>query len=390
WNMNVNAGFSEGNPQKLYLPLITDPVYRHESVNVQMQEENPSSLLHWMKNIIAMRKRLTAFGRGSIRFLNCSNPKIICFARTYESQQVIVVANLSQFSQSTVMDLTDFVHCHITEAFSQNRFRSVEENDYYVTLGPYGYFWFEVDTAEQNGKTEGGGELPLLKSELSWERIFSNYNLKRTIERKVLPFYVTKCRWYGGKAKTIGALRFDKIFPLKVLEETHYLCVVEVQYVQHLPEFYFIPLTFVLADQLMDRAEYTIQGIVSRAEIQDKVGYIIDSSYNKAFRDYLFTSMQRDTEIREGNATLAFRSGVFSRLETGGEVESKLLKADQSNTAIIYNDQYFLKFYRKIEPEINPELEIVRFLTEQTNFKNSPGYAGSIEMTDDAGGVYIL
>ena len=390
WNMNINAGFSGANPQKLYLPVISDPVYRHESVNVRMQEENPSSLLHWIKNIVAMRKRITAFGRGGITFLNSSNSKILCFARMHESQQVIVVANLSQFSQSAILDLADFAHCDITEAFSQNRFKSVEDNDYYVTIGPYGYFWFEVDTAEQNGKAEASGELPVLKSDLSWERIFSNYNIKRAIERKIIPVYIRKCRWFGGKAKVISTIRFHKIFPLKVVDATHYLSIVEVQFVQHLPEFYFIPVTFVLADQLMDKAEFTMQGVISRAEIQDDAGFIIDSSYNKAFRDYLFTSIQRDTEIMEGSATLRFRSGLFSRFTNDREVDSKLLKSDQSNTAIIYNDQYFLKFYRKIEPEINPELEIIRFLTENTTFRNSPRYAGSIEMKDDKGGIYIL
>ena len=390
WNMNINAGFSEANPQKLYLPVINDPVYRHESVNVRMQEENSSSLLHWIKNIIAMRKRITAFGRGDIKFIDSSNSRLICFARIHESQQVIVVANLSQFSQSAVLDLSDFTNCDITEAFSQNRFRRVDDTDYYVTVGPYGYFWFEVDTADQNGRAEASGGLPLLKSEISWERILSNYNVKRTLERKIVPGYIRKCRWFGGKAKVISTVRFHNIFPLKVGDETHYLSVIEVQFVQHLPEFYFIPLTFVEADQLIDKAEFTTQGILSRAEIQDDSGFVIDSSYSKTFRDYLFTSIQRNTEIREGSTTLSFRSGLFSKLSGDKEVESRLLKSDQSNTAIIYNDQYFLKFYRKIEPEINPELEIIRFLTEHTTFRNSPRYAGSIEMKDENGGIYVF
>jgi maltose alpha-D-glucosyltransferase/alpha-amylase len=390
WNMNINAGFSGANPQKLYLPVITDPGYRHESVNVKMQEENPSSLLHWIKNIIAMRKRIAAFGRGRIQFLESSNSKIICFARIHEEQQVIVVANLSQFSQSTSLDLSAFMHCDVTEAFSQNRFKAIEEEDYYITIGPYGYFWFEVDAAEKNGKAEAGGELSVFKSNLSWERLFGNYNEARALERKILPAFVRKCRWFGGKAKVISKLRLHKVFPLKVADDTHYLAIVEVQYVQRLPEFYFVPLAFVLADQLMDKAEYTVQGVVCRAEIQDDVGFVIDSTYNKAFRDYLFTAMYRDIEIKEPGGVLTFRSGTFSRLGAGKDVESKLLRSDQSNTAIVYNDRYFLKFYRKIEPEINPDLEIIRFLSENTTFRNSPKYAGSIEFRDDTGGMYVF
>src|SRR5690606_30292985 len=95
--------FSDANPQKLYLPVNTDPVYRYESVNVRMQEENPSSLLHWIKHVVAVRKRIAAFGRGSMRFLHSSNSKILCFVRTFESRHVIVAANLSQFSQSAAL-----------------------------------------------------------------------------------------------------------------------------------------------------------------------------------------------------------------------------------------------------------------------------------------------
>src|SRR5690606_12543950 len=108
WNMNLNAGFSSANPQRLFLPVITDPVFRHESINVQTQEENPSSLLWWMKNVIAMRKRLNIFGRGDMKFIEGSNAKVLAFARTLEKQVIIVVANLSQFSQATVLDLSGY------------------------------------------------------------------------------------------------------------------------------------------------------------------------------------------------------------------------------------------------------------------------------------------
>src|SRR5690606_38540862 len=125
WNLNGTAGFSTSNPQRLYLPIITDPPYRHETVNVAAQEENPSSFLWWMKNIISMRKRLNIFGRGEMSFIESSNVKVLAFVRTYERQRIIVVANLSQFSQSTVLNLSAYKGCDITEVFSQNRFYPV-------------------------------------------------------------------------------------------------------------------------------------------------------------------------------------------------------------------------------------------------------------------------
>lgn len=390
WDMNVNAGFSSANPQKLYLPIITDPAYRHEAVNVASQEENPSSFLWWMKHAISMRKRLNIFGRGEMKFLESSNAKILSFVRVYEKQCIIVVANLSQFSQSTILNLAQFKGCDITEVFSQNRFMPVGEGEYPITIGPYGYFWFQAEVDEKKEK-EPSGELYLLKTEVSWEKIFDNYKELRILERKVLLAFMKKCRWFGGKAKVVSKVSIQKTIPVKVDGDTHFLAVIEVHYAQRLPELYFLPLAFIPSDSIMERVEYTVQSVVCRAEIQGKAGFIMDSSYDKHFRDFLLVSMGKETKIKvDEGGTLLFNAGVFAKIDVNKEIDSKILRADQSNTAIIYNDQYFFKFYRKLENEINPELEIVQFLSEHTTFRHSPRYAGSVEYRDHDGGVIVF
>ncbi len=389
WNMNLNAGFSEANPQKLYLPVITDPVYRYESVNAATHDENPSSLMWWIRNVLSMRKRLNVFGRGDMKFIESSNAKVLCFLRTYEKHRIIVVANLSQFSQATILDFSAFKDCDITEVFSQNRFISVTEGEYPITIGPYGYFWFQVDATEKKEPTNSGGELQLLRTDVSWEKIFNNYNEIRVFERKIFQPFMRKCRWFGGKARIISKLSVHKVIPLKVEGDTHFLVIIEVHYVQRLPDLYFLPLCFVPSEGIFDKVEYTAQSVVCRAEIQGKAGFVIDSSYDRSFRDFLFASMDRKTRIKEDDGVLEFNSSVFAKLNAD-TIESKILKADQSNTAIIYNDQYFFKFYRKLEKEINPDLEIVRFLSENTSFKNSPKYAGSIEFHDNEGKTIVF
>jgi maltose alpha-D-glucosyltransferase / alpha-amylase len=390
WDMNLNAGFSTANPQRLYLPIITDPAYRHEFVNVAAQEENPTSFLWWMKNVISMRKRLNMFGRGEMKFLESSNAKVLSFVRTYEKQRIIVVANLSQFSQSTVLDLSEYKGCDVTEVFSQNRFMNAGDGEYPITVGPYGYFWFQVEAVEKKEK-EASGELPLLKTEVSWEKLFDNYNERRVLERKILLPFIKKCRWFGGKAKVVNKLTINKTVPVKVDGDTHFLVVMEVHYVQGLSEFYFLPVTFIPSDNIMERVEYTVQSAVCRGEIQGKAGFIMDSSYDKMFRDFLFVSMGKEIKIKDDEGgTLMFNTGVFAKIDVNKDIDSKILKADQSNTAIIYNDSYFFKFYRKLEKEINPELEIVRFLSEHTTFRNSPRYAGSVEYHDQENNVIVF
>jgi maltose alpha-D-glucosyltransferase/alpha-amylase len=262
---------------------------------------------------------------------------------------------------------------------------SVSKPDYDITIGPYGYFWFQVDIPEKKEKAEASGELPLLRTDISWERLFDNYNEVRVFERKMLPPFMKKCRWFGGKAKAISKMGIHLTIPLKVDGDTHFLTIIEVHYVQRLPELYFLPLTFIPSDSILERVEYTVQSVVCRAEIQGKAGFIMDSSYDKVFRDFLFTSMEKELRIRDEKGVVEFNSSVFAKLPSSREVDSKILKADQSNTAIIFNDQYFFKFYRKIEKEINPDLEIVRFLSEHTTFQNSPRYAGSVEYHSDKG-----
>jgi maltose alpha-D-glucosyltransferase / alpha-amylase len=389
WNMNINAGFSTANPQKLFLPIITDPMYRHESINVATQEENPSSLLWWIRNLLAMRKRIGVFGKGTLKFIESSNSKVLCFARTHEKENIIVVANLSQFSQATTLDLKSFKDCDITEVFSQNRFMSVGDGEYSITIGPYGYFWFQADASEKKEQSASSNELFLFKSELSWERMFSNYNDVRVLERKVLQPFMKKCRWFGGKARAISKIGVNKLIPLKVDGETHYMVIVEVHYVQRLPELYFLPMCFMPSDSMFDKVEYTTQSVICRADIQGKVGFVVDSSYHKGFRDFLFISMDRKVRVKEDEGVLEFNSSVFAKLNSD-KVESKILKADSSNTAMIYNDKYFFKFYRKIETEINPDLEIVRFLSENTSFRNAPKYAGSVEFRDNDGKMMVF
>ncbi|MEJ7645504.1 MAG: maltose alpha-D-glucosyltransferase [Chryseolinea sp.] len=391
WDMNQNAGFSAANPQRLYLPIITDPVYRHESVNVATQEENHSSFLWWMKNIITMRKRLNLFGRGEMKFIESSNAKVLAFVRSYENLQIIVIANLSQFSQAASLKLTEFKGHDITEVFSQSRFLSVGGEDYSITVGPYGYYWLQVDASTKRERLEASGELPLVKTDVSWEKLFDNYNEVRALEKKVLPLFIRKCRWFGGRAKVISKVSINKSIALKVGGDTHFLTILEVQYVQRLPELYFLPLTFITTDGMTERVEHTVQSVVCRAEIQGEVGFIMDSVYDKLFRDHLLVNMEKESRVKdEGRGVLHFSASVFARIDLNKGLESRVLKSEQRNTGVTFNDKYFFKIYRKVEREMNPEVEIIKFLSEHTSFQNAPRYAGSISYHDNENNVIVF
>src|SRR5450432_3337469 len=142
WSSDRNAGFSRANPQQLYLPITIDPEYHYEAINVENQQKNLSSLLWWTRRVIAMRKNFRAFSRGSLEFLFPDNSKVLAFLRRHENETILVVANLSRFSQAVEIDLSRFAGCALMEVFSRNVFPSIRKTPYVLTIGPHGHYWF--------------------------------------------------------------------------------------------------------------------------------------------------------------------------------------------------------------------------------------------------------
>ena len=145
WSPDRNAGFSRANPQRLYLPVIIDPQFHYENVNVEAQENNHQSLLWWMRRLVGLRRRFSAFGRGSLEFLLSSNHKVLSFLREQDDQHILVVANLSRFAQPVDLDLARFRGMTPVEAWGQTPFHPVGEGAYSLTLGPYAFYWFSLE-----------------------------------------------------------------------------------------------------------------------------------------------------------------------------------------------------------------------------------------------------
>ncbi len=144
WTGDKNAGFSRTDPVKLYSPPITDPVFGYQAVNVEAQEGDSSSLLHWMKNLIRLRKQFRVFGRGTMEFLTSSNPRVLVYLRRYQRDVILCVANLSRTAQPVELDLRDLAGMTPVEMLGYTEFPSIGELPYFLTLGPHGFYWFEL------------------------------------------------------------------------------------------------------------------------------------------------------------------------------------------------------------------------------------------------------
>ena len=155
WSSDRNAGFSAADPAQLYLPVITDPVYGYQAINVAAQEKTPSSLLNTMKRLIAARKRSRAFGRGAIDFLRPRNHTVLAFLRRHGDETILIVANLSDRTQPVELDLAELAGAVPTEMLGETRFPTVTRAPYFLSLAPHGFYWFRLERQDSGPQRYG-------------------------------------------------------------------------------------------------------------------------------------------------------------------------------------------------------------------------------------------
>src|SRR5208337_4461825 len=174
WSSDKNAGFSRASPQALYLPIILDPEFHYEAINVETQQRNPHSLWWWMKRVLALRKRYQAFGRGDFKFLKPENRKILAFVRYYENETILVVANLSRFTQPVQLDLSEFQQRVPVELFGHTLFPVITDQPYFLTLNPHAALWFALEALSVPGASAPVGGMQTLEAEEDWRSILQS------------------------------------------------------------------------------------------------------------------------------------------------------------------------------------------------------------------------
>jgi maltose alpha-D-glucosyltransferase/alpha-amylase len=149
WNADRNAGFSTADPQQLYLPTILDPVYGYQALNVEAQMRSSSSLLHWTRKMLAVRRQHPVFGMGDYHELGSSNPSVLAFVREFGDDKVLCVNNLSRFPQPVELDLRRFEDMVPVELTGLVHFPKVGELPYQLSLPGHGFMWFGLQPADQ-------------------------------------------------------------------------------------------------------------------------------------------------------------------------------------------------------------------------------------------------
>ncbi len=379
WSPDRNAGFSSTNPQQLYLPTIQDPEYNYGAVNVETQRRNRSSLYWFTKRMINLRKKFKAFGRGDLRFLNVENAKVLAFTRTYEAETLLIVVNLSKFAQPAEVDLSAFAGYVPVEMFSRNAFPAVPESGAYsFTLAPHDYQWFVLE----NARTEASNLASLPQLTVSdWTKLL-NSRTREALETTVLPAYLARMDWFGGKGQTVQGVTISDSSPIPVGTGQGYVLLIDVAYERGLPETYQLMVAFVTGAAADKLTENCPQSVLATLTAGAESGILCDGFYTTDLQQTLLTQLAGADAAPAPHSRLVCsgNSALVAYVAENKAIKPKLVLSGRGYTAISYDNRYGLKLYRKVDRALNPNSEITRYLTETVPVANVPAFVGSIDL----------
>jgi maltose alpha-D-glucosyltransferase/alpha-amylase len=377
WSGDRNAGFSRSNPQQLFLPVIIDPQYHYEQVNVEAQQSNQYSLLWWMKRLIAMRKRYKAFGRGSMEFLHSDNRKVLAYVRRYEDETILVVANLSRLVQCFDLDLSEYKGMVPVELSGGTKFPVIGDRPYFLNLGPFAFYWFALQREVAAEMTTQ--DAPLIAGR-TWEELLSARN-RDAVERAVSAYLPTR-RWFGGKARTITSVQVRDAVELP--NDARFV-MLDVEFSDGEPQTYLLPMAVANVRREQDQG----RNVPVIARLRDGA-ILYEPVQEEFFANALLDAIARKKQLRGLHGTISgAATRAFKELRGGGRLDSHVLGVEQSNTALQYGQELFLKLFRRLETGINTDFEITRFLNEETSFRNVPRVAGALEYRNETTGALM-
>jgi maltose alpha-D-glucosyltransferase/alpha-amylase len=392
WSADRNAGFSRADFAQLYAPPIMDLVYGYQAINVEAQQRDPSSLLNWMKSILALRKRFKAFGRGSIEFLHPGNRKILAYIRRYEDDVILVVANLSPYVQPVELPLHEFRGLTPVELFGSVHFPVISEAPYFLTLDSHSFYWFQLQRQPETvtprrvpPQTEEPAPLPPPEVRIpgDWHTVTEG-PVRAQLERVAIPNFLKSQRWFHARVDQLETVSIRDWGTLRVSPTPIYLTLVQVYFRNGSNETYFAPLAVAAdgrADEINSIAPESILAVIRGPQGK---GVLFGGLADEQVCKEILNAVEGNRELR----TQAGRIRLFSnsllqefRGDAGTVERIKPGPVDHANTSVVFGRKLVLKVFRHIEPGLNPDYEIGRFLTEKTEFTRTPRVVGGIEYT---------
>jgi maltose alpha-D-glucosyltransferase/alpha-amylase len=378
WSADRNAGFSDANPHKLYLPLITEQGFHYESVNVETQSANSSSLLSWMRQLIALRKRHRVFGRGDIHFLEPDNHHVLAFVRRMDGEPTMLcVANLSRLAQYVELDLREYACSVPVEVFGRNRFAQIGDGPYPLTLVPYGFFWFALDdgASDEPGRADGGpATVPTPRLSGGWPDVLR----RRAALGRRLGRWLPGRRWFAGKGATMLDVIVDDVIELDDRPERRVaLVLVRTTFTEGDDHRYAVPVLHTSERHGVELDQRLPGALI--AVVDD--GALVDAMLTpEGAAAVAGAALRRRT--RRGRAAVATghprRTGVSRLAEDARTVNP--MGVEQSNSSAMLGGRVIAKLIRRLAPGENPDVTLPLQL-RRAGFTHVPGVAATLDVT---------
>ncbi|HEY4859929.1 MAG TPA: maltose alpha-D-glucosyltransferase [Xanthobacteraceae bacterium] len=380
WTSDRNGGFSRCDPARLYLPMIMDPVYGYEAVNVEAQSRSLASLLSWTKRLIAVRKSSKVFSRGSLSFIRPTNRSVLVYVRQYEDEVLVCVANLSRSAQAAEIDMSPWRGRRPLELLGRTSFPVIGESSYLVTLAPYGFFWLQLcELSETAAAVPIAPEFETLVVTSGWKSLMQGRS-RTVLERDVLPAFLASRRWFSERGNKSIATRIAGSVPLPSSEAELGMALVEAGG-RARAATYLLPLVIRWTRLERERHSPVALAAVRRGA---REGTLLDAAADASFIGFILDQLRRPQVLEWEGRRIEFRSTgeIADDVATALE-EIRAVDAEQSNTTALVGNRYVVKLFRRIEPGINPEIELGRYLTETVHFPNTPALLGTAELEEN-------
>jgi maltose alpha-D-glucosyltransferase/alpha-amylase len=388
WTFDRNGGFSRADPERLYLPPVADSVYGFEAVNVEAQSRSPSSLLNWMKRMIAARRARRAFGRGSLNFLYPANRKVIAYLRSYEDEVILCVANLSRSPQAVELDLSEFRGRQPVELLGRSAFPTIGELPYLLTLQGHSFFWFDLLPSHQEAASlqMPPPEFVTLVMPQGWGDLSLRHNLQQ-LENDVIPMFLARQRWFAAKDRRVekAVVEAKGVIARAAQDgaapEAYLAGVIDVRLRGGGSQRYFLPLATVWSQAEAEWRQALVPVTLAQLRQFRREGALVDALSQDGFVLALMDAIVHDARLPlEGGEIRCAPTAYFDPSLMPERLNVRRGSVEQSNSSVFFDEYGMLKLYRRIEPGPHPEIEMSRFLVERAGFANTPPPLATINL----------
>lgn len=395
WSLDRNGGFSRADPAGLFLPAIMDPIYGYQAVNVEAQSRSPSSLLNWMKRLIAVRRQQAVFGRGAFRLLYPGNRKVLAYLRSLPGEGgapdpvVLCVANLSRSAQAVELDLKAFKGRVPIELMGRTPFPPIGELPYLLTLPAYGFYWFalaaEADLPRWHETLpEALPDLMTLVVRNGWSSLPSR--AVQDLGNDILPAYLPKQRWFGAKDRTLVACEPGLMveMPGAGAGDGWLLLRVDARFADGGPGLsYFLPLAMNWDENAGQAGWPLLPFTLAKIRRGAKVGAVHDAAQADGFIAALLSAMAAGRTLPAGEGEIRFTATpALAGAAVPEHPSVRRMGVEQSNSSILVGDgteeKAVVKILRRLLPGAHPELEVSRHLS-RVGYANTPPLLGAVE-----------